>query len=235
MSTPGPGGVVTPTSAGGCASEGEVARRNVQLYGHRIRYLEAGRRGRGPLVVLMHGLAGDATTWTGVLPSTLATLSPRWVHHLARQTALRAGVAPDDLDGLGRAMLALSDSAARAAFLHTVRSSVTWSGQRLSATGRLAVLAGLPSLLIAGRRDGVIPYTHALAAHQRLPHSRLRILNTGHFPHLEQPELVAGLISDLLVRDAGVTAPRRRRRAQRLVHRGGTPAPIPALGPPVHS
>jgi pimeloyl-ACP methyl ester carboxylesterase len=50
-----------------CAQQ--VADHDVQVFGQKIHYLEAGS---GPAVILLHGLGGDATNWAQTLP-VLAT------------------------------------------------------------------------------------------------------------------------------------------------------------------
>ena len=44
-----------------------VAQRQVRLHGQHVTYLEAGV-GRGPVVVLLHGLASSSATWAQVMP-----------------------------------------------------------------------------------------------------------------------------------------------------------------------
>lgn len=46
----------------------------------------------------------------------------------------------------------------------------------------------MPTLLVWGDRDGVIPVTHAYQVHAALPESRLEVFaNAGHSPHQNQP------------------------------------------------
>jgi pimeloyl-ACP methyl ester carboxylesterase len=138
---------------------------------------------------------------------SLTTLAPGWIVHLARYGATRMGWAPPlELIRLSRILRSLTDPDARRVFLHTLRGAVSWSGQRLDATDLLYLLAELPTLLIAGRRDRCIPHRHTLLAHQALPGSRLAVLDAGHFPHAEHPEQVTELILDLLASSA-VAAP----------------------------
>jgi pimeloyl-ACP methyl ester carboxylesterase len=126
-------------------------------------------------------------------------LTPRWLAGVGRRLVSRLGWVPDaDLAAAGRALHSLSDGASRRAFTHTVRCTVTWSGQRLAATDRLYLLSGLPTLLVAGRRDSCIPWQHSEGAHKVLPGSRLEVLDTGHFPHHEQPGVVGELLTDFL-------------------------------------
>jgi len=64
------------------------------------------------------------------------------------------------------------------------------SGKRVSATDRLPLAADIPTLIVWGERDGIIPVAHAHAAHDAIPGSRLEIFaETGHFPQAERPEL----------------------------------------------
>ncbi|MCE0762763.1 alpha/beta hydrolase [Pseudonocardia kujensis] len=128
------------------------------------------------------------------------TLTPRRVAGLAHRAArLVPGVPRADLDELACALASFADDGAREAFLHTVRSALNWSGQRLDGTGRLYLLADLPVLLVAGSDDAVIPLAHSIAAHDRLPRSRLEVFErTGHFPHSAHPARFAEVLLDFL-------------------------------------
>ncbi|GAA4698422.1 alpha/beta fold hydrolase [Pseudonocardia yuanmonensis] len=128
------------------------------------------------------------------------TLTPRRIAELChRAVRLVPGVPLADLDELACALASFADHGAREAFIHTVRSALTWSGQRLDGTGRLYLLADLPVLLVAGTDDAVIPLDHTLAAHDRLPQSRLEVFErTGHFPHSEHPARFAEALLDFL-------------------------------------
>jgi pimeloyl-ACP methyl ester carboxylesterase len=58
----------------------------------------------------------------------------------------------------------------------------------VSAHDRLYLSSQLPTLIVWGERDGIIPVAHAHAAHQAMPASELVIFEeSGHFPHLEEP------------------------------------------------
>ena len=79
--------------------------------------------------------------------------------------------------------------AARRAFIHTARSIIDSSGQRVSAHDRLYLAAGMPTLLLWGDRDPMIPAAHGIAAHEAIPHSRLELFpGAGHYPFDEDPE-----------------------------------------------
>jgi pimeloyl-ACP methyl ester carboxylesterase len=47
----------------------------------------------------------------------------------------------------------------------------------------------MPTLIVWGDADRIIPVSHAHAAHDAMPGSRLEIFEgVGHFPHCESPE-----------------------------------------------
>src|SRR6185312_3857866 len=73
---------------------------------------------------------------------------------------------------------ALADPPGRHAFLRTLRSVVDLRGQTLCALDRLPTLIGdVPTMIVAGAQDAVIPVEHARAAHACLPGSRLQIID----------------------------------------------------------
>src|SRR5262245_37375843 len=74
-----------------------------------------------------------------------------------------------------RSFASLSDGATREAFQHTLRGVVDLHGQRVSATDRLYLAAAVPTLIVWGDRDPIIPVDHAYAAHELVPGSRLEI------------------------------------------------------------
>jgi len=104
-----------------------------------------------------------------------------------------------------RKYFALADPLGRHAFVRTLRSVVDLRGQTVSALDRLPNLVrDVPTLIIAGARDPVIPASHARAAHAALPGSRLEIIDeAGHHPMLDCPATLAGLIDEFVGVDGG--------------------------------
>lgn len=93
----------------------------------------------------------------------------------------------------------LGDGRTRQAFLRTLRSVADYRGQAVEAMQQPHVAAQLPVLLIWGERDWVVPVSHGYAAHEAMPGSRLTVLaDVGHFPHVESPETVTGIIREFL-------------------------------------
>ena len=104
-----------------------------------------------------------------------------------------------------RSFASLEDPQARRAFLDTVRSVIDLRGQRLDASDRLYLAEGLPTLIIWGAKDPLIPVSHALHSHALLPGSRLEIFpDAGHFPYRDEPERFAAVLLDFI----HTTAPR---------------------------
>jgi pimeloyl-ACP methyl ester carboxylesterase len=115
-----------------------------------------------------------------------------WLRHLG--VHLRPGAAE-----VLRCHGSLSDGEARDALVHTLRSVIDLRGQRVSATNRLYLASDLPTLIVWGDRDNIIPVSHAHAAHAALPASRLEIFEgAGHFVHCDQPARFVDLLVDFI-------------------------------------
>jgi pimeloyl-ACP methyl ester carboxylesterase len=101
----------------------------------------------------------------------------------------RVGLRPQPLvEEMWRAYASLADGETRQAFVRTLRSVVDAGGQCVSATDRLYLTSVMPTLVVWGDADRIIPVSHAYAAHEAMPGSRLEIFpGAGHFPHCEAP------------------------------------------------
>jgi pimeloyl-ACP methyl ester carboxylesterase len=93
----------------------------------------------------------------------------------------------------------LSRKETRRAFFATLRAVIDPAGQRVSATDRLYLAAAVPTLIVWGERDSIIPVRHAEEAHQAIPGSTLEIFErAGHFPQHDEPERFARLLLDFI-------------------------------------
>lgn len=93
----------------------------------------------------------------------------------------------------------LSDAQTRQAFLKTLRSVVDYRGQSVSALGKLHLTSDVPTLVIWGDHDRIIPIEHGYAVRDARPGCRLEVLEgVGHFPHVERPIEVVDLINDFI-------------------------------------
>jgi pimeloyl-ACP methyl ester carboxylesterase len=274
-----------------------VPLRHVTIHGHEVGYRQAGE---GPVVLLIHGMAGSSQTWRDVLPLLArhyTVVAPDLLGHgesakpmgdyslgahasglrdllialdIPRATivgqSLGGGVAmqlayqyPELCErlvlvgsgGLGRevslilrllalpgaeyampvlfppfvrdsgnsvmrwagrqgfrhprfaemwrAYSSLADTDNRRAFVRTLRAVVDHGGQTVSANDRLYLAAAVPTLLVWGDHDTVIPVSHAYAAHEAMPGSRLEIFEgASHFVHCEEPQRFVDVLSDFI-------------------------------------
>ncbi len=133
----------------------------------------------------------------------------------------RIGLRPGtDLEEMARGHASLADAGARRAFVHTLRSIVDPQGQRVSATDRLYLSAVVPSLIVWGDRDRIIPPEHGGAAHRLMPGSRLEVFpGAGHYPHLDYPDRFVEVMVDFIESTEPADADEERLRA--LLASGG--------------
>lgn len=162
----------------------------------------------GRVALISSGGLGPEVGWPLRLLATpgaellLPVLAPPFVRTLgdkARGWIGGKGIRADHLEELWLAYSSLSDRDTRQAFLRTLRSVVDTRGQAVSASSRLHLADQMPSLLIWGDADPIIPASHGVDAHAAMPGSRLRVLSgVGHFPQTEQPEQVVEILSEFL-------------------------------------
>jgi pimeloyl-ACP methyl ester carboxylesterase len=99
---------------------------------------------------------------------------------------LRAAPAVEEM---WRSWAALADADTRRGFFGTLRAVIDPGGQTVSATDRLYLASHVPTLIVWGARDALIPPRHGVEAHAAIPGSRLEVFaDVGHFPHCEAPE-----------------------------------------------
>jgi pimeloyl-ACP methyl ester carboxylesterase len=77
--------------------------------------------------------------------------------------------ASPDVEEVWRGYASLADPACREAFVHTLRAVIEPGGQRVCAADRLYLAAHVPTLIVWGDRDAMIPVEHAHGAHAAMP------------------------------------------------------------------
>jgi pimeloyl-ACP methyl ester carboxylesterase len=103
------------------------------------------------------------------------------------------------MQAIARALRPLQDAGSRRAFLETLRSVIDVRGQRVSARDRLYLVGDLPMLVVWGERDRTIPLHHGRHTAAAIPQARFETLpRAAHFPHLDDPEGLAGILRDFL-------------------------------------
>jgi pimeloyl-ACP methyl ester carboxylesterase len=142
----------------------------------------------------------------------LPALTSRRLLGLGRQIGgllNRVGLRPGgDIEVLGRGFEALDNAGSRQAFLHTVRAVIEPGGQRVSAQNRLGLAARLPTLIVWGERDSIIPIRHGEAAHDAMPGSHfVPFERSGHMPHDDDPYRFAQLLIEFCETTDGARLP----------------------------
>jgi pimeloyl-ACP methyl ester carboxylesterase len=106
---------------------------------------------------------------------------------------------PADVDEVATIWQGLRDRSTRAAFLRTLRSVVDLRGQSVTSRDRLYLATSVPTLLVWGSRDPVIPVAHAREAVECLPGAVLEVLErSGHLPHRHDPAGFAAVVTRFL-------------------------------------
>jgi pimeloyl-ACP methyl ester carboxylesterase len=161
----------------------------------------------------------------------LSHLAPVRLAGPALRAAARIGVPASLAADLGEALTvhaSLRDPAARAAFLHVLRHVVDWRGQLITMRDRAYLTEGLPTLIVWGEDDHVVPVEHARRASDLMPRSRTVIFpGVGHFPHREAPDAFLDVVLDFL----GSTTPSHwDGQRWRRVLRARTTGQLPSTG-----
>ncbi len=133
----------------------------------------------------------------------LPLIASRWVLRQVEAVGgslARVGWKPSrDVTEAWRGFTSLADDESRRAFLATTRSVIDPGGQSVSVHDHLPLSVEIPTLVVWGTRDRMIPAGHAAAAHQAIPGSRVELFEgAGHYPHLDQPERFATVLGDFM-------------------------------------
>jgi pimeloyl-ACP methyl ester carboxylesterase len=110
-----------------------------------------------------------------------------------------AGRLWNDLPYMLRQMATLDDPETRRSFLATIRAVIEVGGQGINATDKFHLAAGLPTLIVWGEDDRMIPSGHGGAAADLIPGCRFELIpGAGHYPHEDSPDLFVSLVANFV-------------------------------------
>lgn len=99
----------------------------------------------------------------------------------------------------------LGDADSRRAFLATTRAVIDPGGQTVTAHDYLPDATQLPTLVVWGTRDRMIPAWHAASATASITDCHVELFDgAGHFPHLDDPDRFAALVRTFVADRAAV-------------------------------
>ncbi len=180
---------------------GGIAMQFCYLFPERVEHLvlvASGELGRA-VSPLLRAATVPGAGW--ILPVIASGWVRGRVETVGRALTSRGWRASSDTTEIWRGFTSLADADSRRAFLATTRSVIDPGGQTVTAHDHLPMAIEVPTLIVWGTRDRMIPAWHATTAHEVISDSRVVLFEgAGHFPHLDQPERFAQLLSDFIRR-----------------------------------
>lgn len=136
----------------------------------------------------------------------LPVIASDWVRgkvEAAGRAASRVGWKPGkDITAIWQGFSSLGDRESRRAFLATTRAVIDPGGQTVSAHDYLPDVLPIPTLVVWGSRDRMIPAWHAITAQRSIPGCRVELFEgAGHFPHLDEPDRFADVLREFIGRN----------------------------------
>jgi len=160
------------------------------------------------LVLVDSGGLGREVSWLlrfMTLPASeylMPVLFPSFARQIGNdvsRTMQAKGLRLPRIGEMWNAYASLTESENRQSFIRTIRSVIDPGGQTVSALDRLYLAEAIPTMIVWGDRDSIIPVTHAYAAHESIANSRLEIIEgAGHFPQMEAPDRFLEVLVDFL-------------------------------------
>ena len=188
----------------------------------RLVLVSSGGLGRQVTPVLRAVALPGAELMLPLLASKALVNTGATLGSLIGKLGLRTG---KDVAEMAAGLASLQDIEARRAFVHTARSVIDVGGQRVDATDKLYLAETVPTLIMWGDCDPIIPARHGIRAHELMPGSRLRIFEgAGHFPHHDD---TAGFVTTLaeFVATTQPSEPDEDRLRRLVVEHGSRAAP----------
>jgi len=168
---------------------GGVAMQFAYQFPHmseRLVLVGSGGLGRGVGAILKAcSLPGAELVLPLVMNRRLVSLGAK-LHRLVHRLPVPL---PAAFDEVSPSYASLTETEARLAFVHTIRSCIDVFGQRIDASDRLYLTSRMPTLIMWGTDDPIIPVRHGKRAHELATNSQLELFEgAGHWPHYDDPE-----------------------------------------------
>ncbi|MGN6608372.1 MAG: alpha/beta fold hydrolase [Jatrophihabitans sp.] len=188
--------------------------------------------GAGLRVSPLLRLAATPFTEIGLAALRLPT-APLWLKAAIELLCLLDADLALDRTDVRRVFDALPDRDAASAFVRTLRSVVDRRGQVVTMLDRSYLVRDIPTMIMWGSRDAIVPSSHADTAHAAYPGSRLELFpGAGHFPFRTDAHRFVKLIEEFMATEEPAVFDRER---WRHLLRAGRPDPAHALPAPVEA
>ncbi|WP_181311438.1 alpha/beta fold hydrolase [Nocardioides campestrisoli] len=178
---------------------GGIAMQFYYLFPERVERLvlvASGGLGREVSPLLRAATLPGAEQVLGVAASAWLLGRLEDVGGAARRVGWKPGA---DVTAVWKGFTSLNDRESRRAFLSTTRAVIDLGGQTISAHDHLEDVDPVPTLIVWGSRDRMIPVFHALKAQESVPDCRVVLFEgAGHFPHLDDPDRFAEVLRDFI-------------------------------------
>jgi len=178
---------------------GGIAMQFYHLFPERVDRLvlvASGGLGREVNMVLRSATLPGAAQVLSVIASAPVLSRAEALGRGATKVGWRPGA---DFGAIWRGFRSLGDRDSRRAFLATTRAVIDFGGQSISAHDYLEGSFPIPTLVVWGSKDRMIPLSHALSLQRALPDCRVELFEgAGHFPHLDDPDRFVRLLRDFI-------------------------------------
>jgi pimeloyl-ACP methyl ester carboxylesterase len=187
---------------------GGIAMQFFYLFPERVDRLvlvASGGLGREVSVLLRSATLPGAAQVLSVLASVPVLSRVEALGRGASKVGWRPGA---DVGAMWTGFSSLGDFESRRAFLATTRAVIDIGGQSISAHDHLEGAPPIPTLIVWGSKDRMIPASHALSVESALPDCRVEIFEgAGHFPHLDDPDRFALILREFIAAGAAGERP----------------------------
>jgi pimeloyl-ACP methyl ester carboxylesterase len=182
---------------------GGIAMQFLYLFPERVYRLvlvASGGLGREVNLILRSATLPGAEQVLSVLASAPVLSRVEALGRGASKVGWRPGA---DIGAIWRGFTSLGDRESRRAFLATTRAVIDIGGQSISAHDHLEGVLPVPTLIVWGSKDRMIPAWHALSVQRAVPDCRVELFEgAGHFPHLDDPDRFALVLREFIAAGA---------------------------------